>query len=54
MKVSLLKFKTRNPRKISPDQLDKLKESITKFPKAGIKPFCDYPAVKDYQRTLYH
>jgi hypothetical protein len=33
MKVSLLKFKIRNPRKISPEQLDKLKDSITKFPK---------------------
>ena len=33
MKVAKLKNKDRNPRKISPDQLDKLKESITAFPK---------------------
>ena len=32
MKVSQLKTLGRNPRKISPDQLDRLKKSITEFP----------------------
>jgi len=33
MKVSQLKLNKKNPRKISPDQMEKLKSSIEKFPK---------------------
>ena len=33
MKVSQLKLNKKNPRKISPDQMEKLKSSIQKFPK---------------------
>ncbi len=33
MKVSQLKLNKKNPRKISPEQLEKLKTSIQKFPK---------------------
>jgi ParB-like chromosome segregation protein Spo0J len=33
MKVSQLKLNKKNPRKISPDQMEKLKYSIEKFPK---------------------
>lgn len=33
MKVSQLKLNKKNPRKISPDQMEKLKASIQKFPK---------------------
>ena len=33
MKVSQLKLNKKNPRKISPQQMEKLKASIEKFPK---------------------